>query len=451
MNTQRYSAYKDSGIAWLGEIPAHWRIRRLKNISQLEVSNVDKKSKEDEIGIQLCNYVDVYYQETISSNMEFMSATAAQHQADRFKLRQNDVLITKDSETPDDIAISALVTEDMDSVLCGYHLAQIRPNFGEVTGGFLHRAFAAHPIQCQFHIAANGVTRYGLSKHDINSSQFPIPPELEQQAIAAWLDEQTGKLDRVIANKREQIKQLETLRKVTIHDAVTKGLNPDAPMKDSGIPWLGEIPAHWEVRRLSQIADLLQTGPFGSQLHSEEYVEGGIPVINPSHLIGGKLVPDSAVTVDSDTHFRLQRHALLEGDIVFARRGEMGRCGLVTVSEAGWLCGTGSLLYRPLRSRVFSKYMAQVLASRGIKETLELESVGSTMDNLNTEILGALKVPLPPVDEQVLIHKEVEKRLTALQKLEINVTEQIKQLETLRKVTIQDAVTGKIRVPGVEV
>ena len=217
-------------------------------------------------------------------------------------------------------------------------------------------------------------------------------------------------------------------------------------MKESGIVWLGQIPVHWKVRRIKDISLLLQTGPFGSQLHSEEYIKDGIPVINPSHLIKGKIIPDIDVTVDEATKEKLSRHLLEADDIVFARRGEMGRCALVTKKESGWLCGTGSLLFRPNTHRSFPPYHSFVLSSQGVKEWLELRSVGSTMDNLNTEILGDIPLPLPPVSEQEDIFGFIKKETTKFDSLVSNFEQQIQKLEELRKITIHNAVTGKIKV-----
>ena len=118
---------KDSGVEWLGEIPAHWEVKRLKSLATVRLSNVNKKSEEGQAAVGLCNYVDVYYNERIGSNVEFMAATASEDQIRRFSLRKSDVLITKDSESWTDIAVSAVVTEDIPGVLCGYHLAHIRP------------------------------------------------------------------------------------------------------------------------------------------------------------------------------------------------------------------------------------------------------------------------------------------------------------------------------------
>jgi len=157
-----------------------------------------------------------------------------------------------------------------------------------------------------------------------------------------------------------------------------------ARYKESGVEWLGEVPAHWQVARLGDLSTQIQTGPFGSQLHSEEYVDGGTPVINPSNIQDGRIVPNAECAVPKSIVERLSQHKLVAGDIVFARRGEMARCAMVTDVEAGWLCGTGSLNVR-LCKNTSSEFVSNFLRTPYVKEMLKLESVGSTMDNLNQQ------------------------------------------------------------------
>ena len=165
----RYAKYRESGVEWLGHIPAHWEVQRLKACATVHLSNVDKKSREGESEVLLCNYVDVYYNERIEADITFMPATATRDQIRRFSLRKGDVLVTKDSETWTDIAVPALVDEDLSGVLCGYHLALIRPR-SRVSGGFLARTLSAVGPRDQFHVAANGITRFGLTADAIRAA-----------------------------------------------------------------------------------------------------------------------------------------------------------------------------------------------------------------------------------------------------------------------------------------
>jgi len=132
---------KSSDVYWLGDIPTHWKVKKLKYVSLVQPSNVDKKSNDKEVSVKLCNYVDVYKNEFITTDIDFMEATAKEEEIEKFKLKIGDVLFTKDSETPTDIAVPALVKIESDDLVCGYHLAQIRANENEILGEYIFRLF----------------------------------------------------------------------------------------------------------------------------------------------------------------------------------------------------------------------------------------------------------------------------------------------------------------------
>src|ERR1700722_8046837 len=227
--------------------PDGWVVRRLKYVSDVQVSNIDKKSVDGEEPVRLCNYVDVYKHDVISSDMEFMEATATEAQIEKFSLNKGDVLITKDSETWDDIAVPAVVAGDLPGVVCGYHLAHVRPKTEILDGRYLARCFAARGIAEQFFLSANGITRFGLGKDEITSGWFPIPPIDTQRRIADYLDHEMARIDALIAAKERLLQLLTEKRRGLITHAVTRGLNSAAPLRDSGLPWLGNIAQHWEL------------------------------------------------------------------------------------------------------------------------------------------------------------------------------------------------------------
>ena len=273
-----------------------------------------------------------------------------------------------------------------------------------------------------------------------------LPPAMEQRTLADFLDRETAKINALLAKKKRLLELLQEKRSAIITRAITKGLDPDMQMKDSGVEWLGEIPAHWERKRVAELALSLQTGPFGSQLHAADYITGGTPVINPVNLVSGILVPALDRTVDKVTATRLEHHKLLRGDILFARRGDVGRCGLAGTQQEGWLCGTGCLRMRPCSRSTESSYLLHLLSTHGVGEWLGNESVGSTMQNLNTSIIGAIPVPVPGLAEQRRISKLLDRETAKIDALVAKVYEAIDRLEELRTALISAAVTGKIDV-----
>lgn len=280
----------------------------------------------------------------------------------------------------------------------------------------------------------------------IGSMKLPTPTYETQRLIADYLDRETARIDALVAEKEKMLALLEEKRAALISRAVTRGLDPTAPLKPSGLDWLGDIPAHWEVLQVRFVCSSLQTGPFGSQLHAEEYIDNGIPVINPAHLKDNKITPDHCISVDDETADRLSVHKLREGDVVFGRRGELGRCGVAEISHVGWLCGTGSLRVCCVRNKIDPKYLALIFNGTNAAKRLTVESVGSTMDNLNTEMLGHFRIPSPPVEEQNTIVSFIENTQTKTQELMGQLQDSINLAKERRAALITAAVTGLIDI-----
>jgi type I restriction enzyme, S subunit len=206
MSFPRYEVYKDSGVEWLDEVPTHWALRRLKRVADVRLSNVDKHTVEGQESVSLCNYLDVYRNDRITGAIEFMQATAPAEQIDRLALRAGDCIITKDSEDPSDIGIPAYVEEIAPRLVCGYHLALMRPDNRQCIGLFLHYLFRSEFARATFEVASRGLTRYALGKYSIDNFEFALPPKPEQAAIAAFLDRETAKIDALVGSRRASSK-----------------------------------------------------------------------------------------------------------------------------------------------------------------------------------------------------------------------------------------------------
>lgn len=212
---------KDSDIEWLGKIPKHWEIKKLKFNAFVQFSNVNKKSEDGESSVRLCNYVNVYYNDFITPDLEFMEATASPEEINKFHLRIGDVLLTKDSEEWNDIAIPAYMTFEAPDLICGYHLAQVRPQEKVILGKYLFWLLSADCINYQFRIEASGVTRYGLSNYALSNSMCLIPPKKEQEAIAIFLDKKTAQIDEQVTCAQKSIELLKEYRTSLISEMVT--------------------------------------------------------------------------------------------------------------------------------------------------------------------------------------------------------------------------------------
>ena len=214
-------ALKSSGIEWLGDVPGHWEIALLKHVADVRFSGVDKHSHDDEIPVLLCNYTDVYKNDKITDGMDLMRATATAGEIARLTLKAGDVIITKDSETPDDIAVPAWVPEDLPGVVCAYHLGLLRPDPGRIEGEFLFRAIGSARIAEQFHVLATGVTRFALGKHDVKNAVIALPPVEEQKAICKWIEDECKPIEDAIQRAEDEIKLIREYRDRQIADVVT--------------------------------------------------------------------------------------------------------------------------------------------------------------------------------------------------------------------------------------
>ncbi|NDD66436.1 restriction endonuclease subunit S, partial [bacterium] len=174
---------KNSGVDWIGEIPKHWNMEVLKHISNVELSSVDRHEYEDEKRVNICHYPDVYRNEYIDSKSALPSGTCSDNEFEKFSLRRGDILLTKDSESPDDIGIPTFVIEDLDNTVCGYHLAIIRMKSSDFHSEFIYRYLESKSVKDYFYISSSGITRFGLGKGSIENLKVVAPPEDEQKQI----------------------------------------------------------------------------------------------------------------------------------------------------------------------------------------------------------------------------------------------------------------------------
>lgn len=237
---------KPSGIEWLGDVPLHWDIALVKHVTDVRFSGVDKHSHDHEMPVRLCNYTDVYKNDKITNDMDLMRATATAGEIARLTLKAGDVIITKDSETPDDIAVPAWVPDGLPGVVCAYHLGLLRPEPGRIEGEFLFHAIGSARIAEQFHVLATGVTRFALSKHDVKNAVIPLPPIEEQQVICKWIADECKPLEEAILRAEDEIKLIREYRDRQIADVVTGQVDvrgwvpgPDDVVADEDLAVLG--------------------------------------------------------------------------------------------------------------------------------------------------------------------------------------------------------------------
>ena len=411
-------------------------------VTYYAVSNVDKALRDGETPVRLCNYSDVYNNEFISPQMDHMQATASDNEIERFSLSKNDVIITKDSESWEDIGVPALVIESSPDLVCGYHLALLRPNSKMILGAFLLRCLQARPVQVQLELAASGITRYGVPKSAIGATLVPVPPIGEQRAIVDYLDRETARLDALVAEHRRLLDLLDEKRVTLITSAVIRGLDRTVPFRDSGVPWIGEIPAHWELWKLGHVA-LIGNGSTPNRGRREYWEDGDVPWLNSSVVNRGEVTgAEQFVT----------RLAVRECHLPIVKRGAV----LVAITGQGKTRGRAAVLSMDATvnqhiafissggSRLSPWYLKWTLSAAYDYLRSISDDVGGTKGALTCEELANLRVPVPPAAEQRKIVEEIAARTQAIDELAAAAERTAALLRERRSALIAAAVTGRI-------
>ena len=440
-----YPAYTPSSVPWLGDVPAHWEVRRLQHVTNMKVSNVDKHIKETELPVRLCNYVDVYKNDRITEGITFMPATATADEIEKFRLESGDVLITKDSETWNDIGVPALVEFSADDLIAGYHLALLRPLRGVLDGLYLFRTLQSATIAHQFHVSANGVTRYGLSQHGIKSALLPLPPLPEQTAIVRYLDHADRQMRRYIDGKETLIGLLEEQRQAVVQHAVTRGLDPDVRLKPSGIDWLGDVPAHWEVRRLKQVASL---NPSKREVRASLLADTPVTFLPMEHvgtdgrIESGEMLPASDVW-NGFTYF--EREDVLVAKITPCFENGKGAC----LDSLPTKVGFGStefhvLRYGPSISPQFLYRLTTLEEFRRLGVNAMIGAAGQ--QRVPQAFVANYPIAIPPLPEQAAIVEHLDKATADIDTAIANTRREIDLLREYRTRLIADVVTGQVDV-----
>lgn len=434
MSTPRKN--KPASHEWVNSIPEGWTETRLRFVANVSNSNVDKKSYEGQVPVRLCNYTDVYYNERIEPELEFMQATATPAEIKKFELREGDVIITKDSEDPTDIGVPALVLEDMPGVVCGYHLSVIRTS-DPITAAFLQYSIMSHVNKAQLYVDTPGVTRFGLDQDAIKSILILLPPPEERRQIVEMLRKETGRIDGLIEKKTRFIALLKEKRAAVIDHAVTKGTDRNAEMKPSGVEWIGDIPAHWDAPRIATLFREAFRKP-----------DPDLPVLSVSIHNGvsdGELSDeerDRKVALSED---RTKYQGVEPGDLVYnMMRAWQGAFGAVAVSG---LVSPAYVVARPV-AEFRTKFLEHLLHTKSAAEEIRRYSRGIAdfRMRLYWEYFRDIRVCLPPLSEQDEILGHIDRETARIEGLIEKTERSIALLKEKRAAFITAAVTGKIDV-----
>lgn len=420
---KRYPAYKDSGIKWLGKIPVHWKAKKLKYC--------------DEIIMGQSPNSDDY-------NTDYEGLPFLQGNADFTQLYPKPRIwcdkANKKTEI-DDILLSVRAPIGAVNIAdqkygIGRGLCAIRPT--ETHKKFLY--YIALCLNDELNSMGTGSTFTAISIDEIRNIAIPRTPSLgEQQTIAAYLDHKTRLIDTYITKKQQQVERLQAYRTALINQAVTKGLNPDAPMKDSGIEWLGEIPVHWRMRKLKYVTQVLR-GKFSHRPRNDERLyDGEFPFIQTGDVSNAKKYINSYNQTLNSLGYSVSKE-FPKGTLVMTIAANIGDLAILNFNA----CFPDSIVgFKPTKDIEVDYLYYNLKAMRG---EFFRTSIINTQLNLNIDRISNLPTAVPPLDEQEAIIQFIDQQTAKIDNLITKTQRQIDRLQAYRTSLISDAVTGKIDV-----
>lgn len=442
-------------MSWISETatapPKNWAATRISNVADVQFSNVDKHTLDDEEPVRLCNYVDVYKNERITGDIPFMEASASAAEIARFQIQPGDVLVTKDSETPDDIAIPALVAESIPGVLCGYHLAMIRPRSGLVRGDFLYWLHTSKQFRGQYERESIGVTRFGLSQHSFLAAILLLPPADEQKRIASYLDASCRAIDAAVTAKKEQVGVLAGAFKATLQRVVTRGLDNKVALRKTNSPWLGKVPHHWALVMLKRLC-YIQSGLTLGKDYEGDLVER--PYLRVANVQDGHVLVDNLSTIEVPPEVAA-RTSLRVGDVLMTEGGDLDKLGRGVVWQgevADCLHQNHVFAIRCHDWKLRPKFLAYASAAQHGRDYFE--ATGKKTTNLattNSTKVGQFPIPLPSINEQDRLIEYLDGESGKVGGLRSLLEQQIDTLIAYRKSLIHECVTGQRRITDEDV
>ena len=426
-----YPAYKDSGVEWLGEIPVHWEVKRLKHLATINDEALPETTDPD----MEIDYVDIGNVDPIQgiTDVEKLVFADAPSRARRI-VRQGDVII---STVRTYLRAIARIEATDASLIVSTGFAVIRP-------WQMDDEFVAYAVNAPYFVERVVAHSVGVSYPAINASELvcldiALPPLPEQRAIAAFLDRETARLDALVAKKERLIELLQEKRTVLITQTVTKGLDPDVSLKDSGVEWLGEVPVHWEVKRLKYLATVNDEAlPETTDLDVEiDYVDIG----NVDPIQG---ITDVEKLVFADAPSRARR-IVRQGDVIISTvRTYLRAIARIEATDASLIVSTGFAVIRPWQ--MDDEFVAYAVNAPYFVERVVAHSVGVSYPAINASELVCLDIALPPLPEQRAIAAFLDRETAKIDALVAKIRKAIHLLKEQRTALISAAVTGKIDV-----
>lgn len=410
MLLMRYEEYKDSGVAWIGEIPSHWEVAAFKRRISINNGRDYKEFQDDEI------------YPVMGSGGCFAYCSRYMYDGEALLLGRKGTidkpLYINGKFWTVDTMFYAIPNKDLDCKFA-YYLA----------------------ITFPFNLYSTSTALPSMTQTDLGNNPVAFPPLVEQQAIASYLDKKCGKINGAIDVQKKKIDLLNELKQTIITNAVTKGLNPNAPMKDSGVEWIGEVPTHWEVMKTSLAFLGIGSGTTPSTSRKEYYTEeDGLYWLQTGDLNDGEIT-DTSKKITSLAADECNLKFYPTDSVVIAMYGAtIGKVGLLKISTST----NQACCVLPKSKRCIPTFAFYLFI--GAKKQLLIDAMGGGQPNISQDIIKKLKVSIPPISEQRIIVDHIADEVSKIDAQISKANRRIELLNELKQSVITEAVTGKIKV-----
>ena len=454
MSFPRYPKYKDSGVEWLGEVPGHWNIVKLQDLAQnTPYSFVDgpfgsdlKNEEYTDAGVPLIQLNNINEGYHVLNDVKYISEKKADDLIKHNAL-PGDIVIAK---MADPVARAAIVRNDFERYVVVADCIRLAVDENKVVPSFSIYSINSKYFRANAESVSSGITRLRINLGVLKKLRFALPPREEQSTIAAFLDRETAKIDELIAEQQRLIELLKEKRQAVISHAVTKGLNPNATMKDSGIEWLGEVPEHWAIKQLRHVSNIVRGAsprPAGDPIFFsyDNTIKENIPWVTVAEI-----TKDSSVYLcdvkEYLTPLGVKNSQYFEsGTLIFSNSG--ATLGVPKILSISCCANDGVLVFKDLSITVNILFIYYFLLTTTERLRTEMKQ-GGGQPNLNTDIVKNIGFAVPPIVEQSFIVAFLENETTQLDELTTEANRAIELLKERRTALISAAVTGKIDVRG---
>ena len=436
-----YPAYKPSGIAWLGDVPERWEVRRLKHVTSTNPEDLPETTDpEHELQYVDIGDVDATAGITGTTTYRFVDAPSRARRV----VRDGDVII---STVRTYLKAVAGVVKPADNLIVSTGFAVVRPS-REVHPPFLRHMLSSDGFIGSVVARSVGVSYPAIAPSTLSNLPIPLPPLAEQRGIAGFLDRATARVDALVAKKRRLLGLLAEKRQALITHAVTRGLDPHAPTRPTHIAWLGDVPGHWEVMPIRRIISRVTSGSRGWAAH---YADEGTPFVRIGNIARDRidLRLEDLQCVDAPQDEESRRTSIRVDDVLLSITAYIGAVGVANDAVVPGHVNQHIALISPIHDAVESRWLAYALLSEIGQFQCRVSLSGGTKEGLTLDDVKSLCVCLPPPDEQRWIVAHLDAATARLDGLSAQVAAAIARLAEYRAALITAAVTGRVDVRAV--